>query len=270
MAIICISRGSATGGRALAHGLAEILGSALVSREDIVRRAAENGVPVEELEHALRDPLSSLEKLGHRRAGYLAFVRLALCERAMEDNIIYHGNAGHLLLDPRVRALRIRMVAPLEHRARALVEAEGISLQEATARIEATDRQRRDWTRFLYGVDPLDPLLYDLVLNLHILGAQGAIEVATAAARRPEFELDDEAREVLADSLLACRVDAALAAHKETAGVSVRVLAQRGVVSLTGRVPSPAQEEAVVRVAESVEGVERLERDGLGSPNLLV
>ena len=44
MAIITISRGSASGGLFLAQGLSEKLGYALVSREDVIQAAARQGV----------------------------------------------------------------------------------------------------------------------------------------------------------------------------------------------------------------------------------
>jgi len=270
MAIVCISRGSATGGRMLAQGLADELGYTQVSREDIVHKAAENGIPEQELLHALMDPPSLLEKVGNRRARYLAVVKLALCEKVLEDNVIYHGNAGHLLLPPSVRALRIRLVAPLELRTHMLDLPDPAAIQEAAAEIERIDKQRREWTQLLYGVDPLDPMLYDIVLNMHLLGVEGATELAATAARRPEFRLDTEARQVLRDHLLACQVEVALATSKETAGVGVKVEANQGVVSLAGRVASPSQIGAVMHVVEAIDGVTRVDRDELGSPNPLV
>jgi cytidylate kinase len=259
----------------LAEALAAELGYTQVSREDIVHKAAENGIPEQELTHALLDPPSLLEKVGTRRSRYLALVRLALCEKVLEDNVIYHGNAGHLLLPANVRALRVRLVAPLELRAEMRGhQREGsshaTSIHDAAAEIDRIDRQRREWTQMLYGVDPLDPMLYDMVLNLHFLGIEGATELAATAARRPEFRLDDGARQALRDHLLECHVEVALASARETAGVAVRVEAHDGVVSLAGRVASPTQIAALLQVVESVDGVTRVERDGLGSPNPLV
>ena len=98
MAVVTISRGSASGGLLLAEKLGEKLGYDIVSREDVIREAARFGASEESLQEALLKPPSFWDRFRHERRRYLAFVQAALCERAQKDRIIYHGNAGHLLL----------------------------------------------------------------------------------------------------------------------------------------------------------------------------
>ena len=94
MAIITISRGSASGGLLLAEGLAAKLGYDIVRREEIIHNAAKGGIPEEALEKALLEPPGFWDKFKHDRRRYLIFIQQALCERALHDNIIYIGHAG--------------------------------------------------------------------------------------------------------------------------------------------------------------------------------
>ena len=113
MPIITISRGSASGGLSLAQGLAERLRYELVGREDIIQEASKFGTSEERLQGALLKPVRFWDRFGDERRQYLAFVQEALCERAKGDRIIYHGNAGHLLLWGISHVLCVRLIAPL-------------------------------------------------------------------------------------------------------------------------------------------------------------
>ena len=264
--IITISRGSASGGRAVAEGLARRLGYALVSREDIIAQASEFGAPESELKEALLKPVGLRDRFGHARRRYLAFVQDALCQRAAGDNVIYHGNAGHLLLGGVSHVLRVRLIAPLAYRVERVMERDRLDRDEALRRIEQLDGEREAWTRFLYGVDWLDPSLYDLTVNLQTLGLEGAVELIAAAARRPEFQATRPSRQAFADLRLASRVRAALAADAATASVEVEVRAADGAVSLKGRVRPAWLVEPILKVAAAVPGVREVDRRDLDAP----
>jgi cytidylate kinase len=270
MAIITISRGSASGGRSLAQGLAERLDYALVSREDIIREASASGVSESELHEALLKPVRFWDRFGHERRRYLAFVQQALCERVAGDRIIYHGNAGHLLLRGVAHVLCVRLIVPLEYRIGVVMQRQGLSERDAFRHIEDMDQQRRNWTRFLYGVDWLDPGLYDLTINLQTLTASGAADIVASAAQRPEYQPTPESRTAMANLLIASRVRAALAAHPETASADVDVRAEGDVVHLHGKVRPASLIPPILQVTASVPGVEGVIRDDLEAPDYTV
>ena len=267
MAVVTISRGSASGGLLLAQKLGERLGYDIVSREDVIREAARFGAPEETLQEALLKPPTLLDRFKHERRRYLAFVQAALCERAQRDRIIYHGNAGHLLLQGVPHVLCIRLIASMPFRIRMVMEREQVSREEAIRHIENADRQRREWTRFLYGKDWLDPHLYDLVINLKIMTVEAAVEVAAAAIQRQEFAPTEASRKAMDDLVLASRVRAALAANEKTASAEVVVHADGGVVWLKGKVRPASLVESVIRVAGDVEGVRKVDRRDLVAPD---
>lgn len=270
MPIITISRGSASGGLLLAEGLAKKLGYGIVGREEIVHEAARFGISEKKLQEALFKPLSFWDRLKHDRRRYLALGQAALCERVQQDGIVYHGNAGHLLLHDVSHLLCIRLIAPLSFRIDMLRKKQGMSSDEAVAYIEKVDRQRREWTKLLYGVDWLDPNLYDLTINLKTLDIDGAVELAASAAQRDEFQATEVSRAAMANLLLVSKVQAALAINEQTASCELEVKAQDGEVFLRGKLRPASLVDAVIEVASGVEGVKRVDREELDAPDYTV
>ena len=97
MAIVAISRGSYTGGIAVAERLATELGHPCTSRE-VVLDDMDSGVDERELQSTLQDPPRFWEKTPGRIPAHLNLVRAALLRRAQAGGLVYHGYAGHLLL----------------------------------------------------------------------------------------------------------------------------------------------------------------------------
>ena len=270
MAIVTISRGSGSGGVLLAERLAEELGYEVVTREDIIREAADFGAPEEKLQEALLNPPGFWDRFKHERRCYLAFVQAALCARAQRDRIIYHGNAGHLLLSGVSHVLCVRISAPKPFRVQMLMERQRMGRDEALAYVEKADQGREQWTRFLYGVDWLDPNLYDLTINLRTLDIAGAAAMVAAAVQNPRLETTEASRKAMADLVLASRVRAALAANAETASAEVDVRADDGVVYLKGKLRPASMVNSTVDLAAGVEGVRRVDREQLDAPDYTV
>jgi cytidylate kinase len=270
VAIITISRGSASGGVLLAQGLAEKTGYKLVSREDIIQSASKYGVSAETLQEALLKPPGFWERFRHERRRYLCFVQAALCEQAKEGRIIYHGNAGYILLRGISHVLCTYVVAPLSYRVDMLMKRENMLREDAILYIEKMDRHRKDWCRFLYGVDWLDPNLYDLMINLRTLDINGAVDVVAAMAERREFQATDESAKAMEDLFLSSRVRSALAADDRTASVELEVNANDGTVYLKGKVRPSSVVDSIIGIVGEVEGVREINREGLGVPDLNV
>jgi cytidylate kinase len=268
MSVITISRGSFSGGKALAECLACDIGYRCVDREAIVERAAASGVSQEELLDALLKPPGFLERFKHKRYQYLTLFQAALAEEVKTGKVVYHGNAGHLLLRGANAVLRVRIIAPIEKRLAMLQDRLKMSPSEALSYIHKVDRDRKNWTQFLYGVNWEDPALYDLVLNLEGYEIEEACDIVATAARKQKcFDFTGECRAQMEDLALASRVRADLAINPPTSHLEFEVTAHRGVVSISGKVADPDELEEVKRVASAVPGVASLNLDGLALPS---
>ena len=255
MSIITISRGTFSGGSELAGCLHRQLGYSLVSREIVAEAAQTYGVSETRLLDALERRPGLLGRFMHDRRRYLAFVRVALCERASRDNMVYHGHAGHFLLAGVRHVIRVRLIAPMAVRMTKLRERKGLEGQEAMAYIERVDGERAKWTEFLYGADWQDPGLYDLTINLAHIDIEGACQAVVGLTSRPVFQADDASRQAMADLLLASRVAATLAADPETANAEVDVRAKAGHVEIEGKLADPMLVQKVNDRARAVDGV---------------
>jgi cytidylate kinase len=267
MSVITISRGSFSGGKCLAECLAKELGFRCVDRDVIVERAAACGVSQEELIAALEKPPTFLERFQHRKYLYLALIQAAITEEVRTGKVVYHGNAGHLLLRDGPHVLRVRIIAPLEFRLKMARDRLRLTAEEALAHIQRMDQQRRKWTHYLYGVDSGDPSLYDVVLNLEHMAISDACGIVAAMARQSCFEFTPELQESMDDLALASRVRADLAVNSSTSHLEVRVVSRRGALQITGKLSSTSEMKEVRRVAAAVAGVTSVDLDQIEPPH---
>ena len=266
MAIITISRGSLSGGKRLAECLGRNLGYTVISREDLVERASEwYGVREENLVRGLERGPGLLDRFRIDRQIYFAVARATLCRLVRQDDVVYHGHAGHLLLEGVPHVLRLRIIAPFGSRVRAAMEERGLAEGEAEAFIRREDEERVSWTRFLYGVDWGDPVLYDLTANLEKLTVEAVCSLAAALVERPELRTTPEGLRQLGDVYLAAHVHARLYLNPRIAAAAgrIRVTASSGTVRLEGILPGEGLLREVLETCNSIPEVDTVESEWL-------
>jgi cytidylate kinase len=263
MAIICISRGTFSAGEAVAQAVAERLGHPCLSRErNLATVATRYQLTKDGLTATLDKRPSFWDKVLGERDLYLLCVRATLLEEAQGGRLVYHGYVGQLLLPEVSPVLRVRVIADQAFRLRAAMEQQHLTRSQALAHIERVDQERRDWIRFLLGVDWEDPAHYDAVLNLSRLPVETAAETVVALTRRREFEVTS--LQALADQALRYGVMAALAMDFRTRGADLHVTAHDGAVTITGTTHWQEVFEAVPLVAGEVNGVKDVRIDITG------
>lgn len=267
MAIVTISRGSFSGGKAVAEELARRLSHPVLSREDILARAArEYGIQEKELADSLNQPPPYWQQVLGKRLAYVKCVTAVLLDHARQGNLIYHGYVGHLLLTGIAHVVRVRIIAEMERRIAAAMQQAGLNREQAIAHIQRVDKERSRWAQVLYGVDWNDPGQYDLILNLRRLTPAGAAEIIARTCELPEFQPTSASRKRLEDLSLASRVWAVMAKDPDTRTAGVEVTAEDGAVVITGSAGSTKTIEAITRVARGVEGVKSLRCEvGMGA-----
>jgi len=259
MSIIAISRGTFSGGEALAKVVAERLGYRCLSREANLGAVAKTyRVPSEELTAAMERRPSFFEQVVGEHTVYLKCVRAALCEEARGDKLVYHGFLGQLLLPGVSHVLGVRVIADAELRIQAAMRQRNLARKDAQAYIEKVDKERRKWTRYLFDVDWEAPHLYDVVLNLSRMSLETACETVARLIERPEFQPTAASRKALEDLALSSRVSAALARNHRTRDADLTVTADEGIVIVTGWTRWPEVEKAIPEVVRRVEGVQKV------------
>jgi cytidylate kinase len=105
-----------------------------------------------------------------------------------------HGNcvivgrgSAHLL--PFETTLRLRLVAPLEHRIHVVAKALNLSRQDAARQIEVTDRERIRFLKDHFHKAPTDPENYDLVLNTVRFSIEECVDLVQEGVSRLQTHL---------------------------------------------------------------------------------
>ncbi|MGD0828638.1 MAG: cytidylate kinase-like family protein, partial [Desulfobaccales bacterium] len=163
MPIITISRGSYSRGKEVAEKLAQALGYQCLSRDILLEASERYNIPEIKLIRAIHDAPSILGRFSYEKETFVSYLRAALLRQVQKDNVIYHGLAGHFLLQGIPHVLKVRIIADLEDRVQEEMKREKISAEEARRILQKDDEERRKWSKHLYGIDTWDPSLYDLV-----------------------------------------------------------------------------------------------------------
>ncbi len=210
MAIITISRGCFSHGQEIAEKVAEMLGYACISREVLVEAAQMFNVSEKKLIKSLHDAPTIIERIAHGKTEYLGGIKAALLGYARKGNIVYHGHAGHLLLTEIPKVLKVRIFAEIEDRITFLQQKRNISREQALLDIEIEDRNRSNWTRYLYKTDINNPKLYDIVINIGNLTIDNACEIICLAAKSDAYLMTDESKQALDDAAITSYINATL------------------------------------------------------------
>lgn len=222
MPIISIFSGSYCDGGEVARKTAEELGYRLIGRELLEIAAERYGVTADKLLRAMYGPPPFFNKFTHERERSLAYVKATLAELIQQDDVVYHGPAGHLLPGEITHVMRICLIANLDYRVKRAVAEEGISEKEAQNRINQRDGEHARWTRHLFGHDPYDEELYDILIAMQASTVEKAVELITGNARKPAVQPTEESKKAQEDFILAAKVQLVLAEKGHDVDVSSR------------------------------------------------
>ncbi len=251
MGIITISRGSYKNGREIAEKTAQELGYDCISREVLLKASEDYDVPEVKLTQAIEDAPSFLDRFTRGKERYIAYIQAALLDHLKRDNVVYHGFACHFFVKDIPQVLKIRIILGMADRVADVMERYKVSIKEALRLIKKVDEQRRKWSQRLYGYDPSDPNLYDLVLHVDKITVQDAVATICQIAALEQFQTTPELKKTLEDLALAAQVRTFLADVKP----SVEVCTDNGFVSLKTAAPLAQNSELVKRMGDVVKNV---------------
>jgi cytidylate kinase len=114
---------------------------------------------------------------------YLELTKAVILEYAQQGDAVIVGRGGQMILRRRPGVLHVQVVGKFEDRVHNIVEREGVKWREAAHRLRQADEERAGYLRRFYGVDWLDPGLYDVVLNTDQIPDETAVEMIVLAAK---------------------------------------------------------------------------------------
>jgi cytidylate kinase len=254
MSIITISRGSYSRGKEVAERVAQALGYECISRDVLIAASEQFNIPEIKLIRAIHDAPSLLDRFGHGKERYVAFIRAALFKHVQKDNVVYHGLAGHFFLMGIPHVLKVRIIADIEDRIKEEMKRANISAETARYILKKDDDERRRWSLKLYGIDTSDPSLYDMVLHIRTMKVEDAVKILVDTVKLPHFQTTPESRRILDDLCLAAQIQAALVQEFPT----VKVTCADGqahvnvVAPLALATPISAEQKTIARLKNQI------------------
>ncbi len=261
MSVIAISRGSFFATIKLAEGLRNRLGYTVISREEVIEAAGRYGIEdtgLGEKDIMEAHPPGYWHERSDQRMHYLTCFKTALLDFAVTGSIIYHGNLAHILLNEVPFVLRVRVNAPLGDRVRLLMEEKGLSREDAVERIKDMDYRRRLWTQFLYDAEIIDPIFFDLVLNLEKISIDDAVEMVVTEVKKEPFQPSEDSLRALKDLHLASMVKTRLLGSIKTKALDLDVAADSstGKVIVSGSLPPDVHQTREADIQSVLSGLE--------------
>lgn len=261
MAIITITRGSYGGVEVLARRLADDLGYRLFSREEVLEGTVrEYGLLQSQLESALMHRPGFLEGRGVKKLHYIACAQAVLAKVAREDNLVYHGEAGHVLLRGIPHHVRVRVVADMEFRIRAVMERCELTREKSIQYIADMDRERNTWLKWVHGVDANDLSTYDLVVNLERFSIPSAAVLIAQVADR-DFRTTPDSQRMMDDLALSSELRARVGLESGVSGERIGIDVADGVVTITTNVRHLVDATKVEELARQMTGVRDVKSD---------
>jgi cytidylate kinase len=258
MAIITISRGSYSKGKEVAEKVAEKLGYQCVGRELFLDAAKEFNIPEVRLVRAIHDAPRILERFTYGKERYIAFFQSAFLKFMRRDNVVYHGLAGHFFLKNVSHTLKVRIIAAMKDRVELEMKRENIGPEAAQQLLKKDDLERRQWSRSLYGIDPGDPNLYDLVIHIKKIKVPEAVEIICQTVHMDSFKTTYESQKAMENLTVAAEVKAALIDLKP----DIQVFAENGKVVLGTRkllIQDRDMATEIETIAKKIPGVNEVE-----------
>lgn len=204
MPVITISRQYGSYGDAVAELLCDRLGYRGLDRYQMRRLAAEAGLKLREVDNLSEEqyrPRTGAERFfAHappltrhpavwadygawiaRETLSVKVVRQLILDAYERGNVVIVGRGGQVVLGGKPDVLHVRLVAPLELRARRHRIRAGITLEEARKQVREADKVSAEFIERYFGADMADPALYDLIINTGKLSWADAADLIMSA-----------------------------------------------------------------------------------------
>lgn len=259
MPVIAMTREMGSGGREVAHRLADQLGLTVILHELVEHNIAEHmQVPESTVHHRLEGGASLRERWqvsGRRLARH---TQEEILDLALKGNVLIRGWGACVFLRGVPHVIRVRVCAPLEIRERRVMERRGLSDKNAARKeIELNDAAHKRNLQAAFGVNREDALLYDLVLNTERTSVDACVRLVRALAESPEYQETEASRVILADRALEARIRARLRERfgPGTGVTGADVTASGGKVVLVGTAIHPTLSSDAASLVGATTGV---------------
>lgn len=228
MPIISIFSGAFCHGEEVSRLVCSMANLQDISAEVIKRASEKHSVSEAKLARILTGPPPFFNKLTHDREKGIAYLKLALAELLLEDNVLYHGYASQFIPPELTHVLRVCLIANQPYRVQQAMQQLSISEKEAVRVINREDGHRSQWTRLVRNGDPYDEKAYDMRIAMQLTTVEETASMIVNETGKQVLQPNEESRQAAKDFVLAAQVQVALTEK----GYDVDVIAEREKVHI--------------------------------------
>ncbi len=177
---------------------------------------------------AMMERTPNPSKLSKDRRQQISWLRRTLADFLIEDNLLLHGFASHLIPLGIPQLLRVCLIANHDYRVTVGAALDKISAKEAAQKVKKADELSFEWVQLLRYHDPWDDDLYDIVIPMHETSVEQAVTIIGENLAKDAVKLTDYGRATAQDFILAA--EAAVVLNDK--GHDVAVTAERGRITI--------------------------------------
>ena len=259
MPVIAMTREMGSLGKDVAEGLAKELGLKLVYHEIVDGLAEKMRMPQSAVLRCLNGKANLLERWRVDMNGLSLYTAEEVFDLAIQGNLMIRGWGATNLLRPVSHVVCARVGAPIELRAKRIMERMGIDDPAvALEEVRSNDAAHTHAAERRFGVNCEDPINYDIVLNTSRFSVENCIDQIKDLLRLPAFQETPQSRAHLENLALSARVSTALKNKPETSQVRISIEAKNaeaGHLILSGIVLDEDEKRLVEALASKVSGV---------------
>ena len=255
MAILTISREYGSGGREIGLRVAERLGYQFVDKERLFQDLEKIGPRWVRVAKEVDEVCPTLwERHDWQYRGYVALMEDLVLGYAVSDNVVIIGRGGSFLLRGVPFCLRVRIVASLEARLKAIMVREGLNRDAAKRLIAQVDGERACYIKANYGSDwDVEPV-YDLTLNTASLTYDRVVDILVEGLAAKDRLATPEARARLALVALGYRLKARIATDQRVLVPTLEVFPEGDALVVSGIMHTPKEFHLLEEMAREVCG----------------
>ncbi len=220
----------------------------------LIEVSNEFNIPEIKLVHAIHDAPGILQRLNRKSEKYVAYIKSALLDHLKADNIVYHGLASHFFVKNVPHALKVRVLSDMEDRVRLEMERKNIDADKARRLLEKDDKERRNWSLDLYGIDTADPMLYDLIVDIKQITVDDAVEMICNCVSKEQFKTTPESQRMIQELALSAAVHNALI----DVGPNITVCVDNHIAYIETEAAVSDEEKLVKEIRQAVAAFEEI------------
>ncbi len=258
MSSIFIASDSRNTAARMAERLGEATGYAVVGREVLDQASRRYEVPEELLVKALDQTPSFFGLSPKVRERCLSCIQAAALEELVRDKVACHGLGAHLYVKGVSHVLKVRVLAKPSDLAQELALGTEMSSGKTEKMVARAEKARQNWSRTFFKEDETSAGIYDLVVSLHQIEEDEAVDMIVRTASHRKFEAMTYSLGCMQELLMASQVRALLVPRFPDC--RVRAESQTVVVYIKSLKRQKRKIASVVReTARSVPGVVHVE-----------